>query len=123
MNGIKCLLDTNVILGIAKQRIEAVACLEIDDTNPQQYAYSSITHMEALGFPAITTEEETAIAGLFGCLTHLSISSEVEAATIRLRRQHKIKLPDAIILATAAVYNLKLLTLDQNLARIATMKQ
>lgn len=91
-------------------------------TNPQHYAYSSITRMEALGFPAITAEEETAIAGLLESLTHFAISSEVETTTIRLRRQHKIKLPDAIIVATAAVHGLKLLTLDQDLAHIAAME-
>lgn len=123
MDGVKFLLDTNVVLGIVKQRREAVACLEMGGANPQQYAYSSITRMEALGFPAITAEEETAIDGLLGCLTHLAISSEVETTTIRLRRRHKIKLPDAIIVATAVVYDLKLLTLDQDLARVAAMEQ
>lgn len=122
MNGVKFLFDTNIILGIVKQRIEAVAFLEMYGGNPQQYAYSSITRMEALGFSAITAEEEAAITDLFGCLTHLSISSEVEANTIHLRRKYKIKLPDAIIVATAAVHGLKLLTLDQDLARAASME-
>ncbi len=35
--------------------------------------------------------------------------------TISLRKKHKIKLPDSIILATAEVHGLKLLTLDQKL--------
>lgn len=118
MNGVKFLLDTNIILGIVKQQPEVVACLEMNGFDPKQYAYSTITRMEVLGFSAITLEEETTLADLFKCLTHFSISEEVEVATIRLRREHKIKLPDAIIIATAAVHALKLLTLDKDLARV-----
>lgn len=123
MNGLKFLLDTNIILGIVKQQPAAVVFLEINGTDSQQYAYSAITCMEALGFSAITAEEENAITGLFAYISHLSISSEVEAATIRLRRKHSIKLPDAIIVATAIVHKLKLLTLDKDLERIASMEQ
>jgi hypothetical protein len=123
MNGIKYLLDTNIVLGIVKQYPEAIACLDLDDMNPRHYGYSSITRMEALGFPAITVEEETAISGLLDCLAYFSISPEVEAATILLRRQRKIKLPDAIIAATAIVHGLSLITLDKGLADTATMKQ
>lgn len=123
MNGVKFLLDTNIILAIVKQRTEGLSMVETESANLKEYAYSSITRMETLGFPAITPEEETAIADLFACLTHLSISFDVEAATIRLRRKHKIKLPDAIIAATAVAHGLKLLTLDKDLAHVASMEE
>jgi predicted nucleic acid-binding protein len=42
--------------------------------------------------------------------TLLDVSPEVVDKTIELRRQYKIKLPDAIIAATALVYNLTLVS-------------
>jgi predicted nucleic acid-binding protein len=43
-------------------------------------------------------------------LTIVSLTDEIAEATIRLRTLNKIKLPDAIIYATALVQNLPLLT-------------
>ncbi len=40
----------------------------------------------------------------------------VKGMTIKIRRQYKLKTPDAIIAATVKVMSLELLTLDQQLA-------
>lgn len=48
----------------------------------------------------------------------LTINDDVIECTIAIRRKHKIKLPDALILATAKMHNLQLLTLDEKLQRI-----
>ena len=53
MNGIKCLLDTNIILGIVKGNADAVSKLKGLDL--KNCAFSSITRMELLGFPGITS--------------------------------------------------------------------
>lgn len=46
----------------------------------------------------------------------LSFNSTIENTTISLKQQHRIKLPDAIILATASTHQIELLTLDKKLA-------
>ncbi|WP_207905260.1 PIN domain-containing protein [Lonepinella koalarum] len=51
-------------------------------------------------------------------LTCLDVSKTVINHCIQIRRRHKIKLPDALILATAKVHGLQLLTLDEKLQRI-----
>ncbi|MEM6264058.1 MAG: PIN domain-containing protein [Bacteroidota bacterium] len=43
-------------------------------------------------------------------LTYYHFSESIVAQTISLRKHHKIKLPDAIIAATALVHNLTLIT-------------
>jgi len=43
-------------------------------------------------------------------LKRLFLTEEVEKQTIQIRKIKKIKLPDAIIAATAMVYNLTLVT-------------
>jgi len=49
-------------------------------------------------------------------MTHLTINRAIEDKTINLKQQHRIKLPDAIILATALSHQIELLTLDKKLA-------
>jgi len=53
-----------------------------------------------------------------GVLTYLPIDSTVEDAAISLRRQRRIKLPDAVIAATALTHRLQLLTLDEGLRSV-----
>lgn len=113
MNGISYLLDTNIILGVLKGYAAAIERAQNIDLSA--CAYSSITRMELLGFIGITDTEEQAINRLLMRMTLLSLSIEIEQETIRLRRQYRLKLPDAIIAATAEVNGLELLTLDKKL--------
>ncbi len=114
MNGINCLLDTNVILGIIKGNADSGRKLKGIDL--QNCAYSSVTRMELLGFPNITQDEIKIISALLGQMTQVSIDRAIEDKTINLKQRHRIKLPDAIILATAINHKIELLTLDKKLA-------
>jgi hypothetical protein len=49
-------------------------------------------------------------------MTYLAISPIIEDLTIQFRHQYCVKLPDAIIAATAKAYGIELLTLDKKLA-------
>ena len=53
-------------------------------------------------------------------IARYALIAEIEDEAISLRRSARIKLPDAIILATAKVHKLVLLTLDQRLAALAS---
>ena len=114
MNGIKYLLDTNIILGIIKGNPDVGEKLKGLDL--KNCAYSSVTRMELLGFPAITTNEIKIISSLLKQMTQLSINRATEDTTISLKQRHRIKLPDALILATAINHQIELLTLDKKLA-------
>ena len=61
MNGIDYLLDTNFILGLLKSNPDTLALINDSRIGLQQCAYSAITRMELLGFPGITTTEESLI--------------------------------------------------------------
>ena len=115
MNGVKYLLDTNYILGLVKGQQEVVTDITSKGTCGELYGFSSVSRMEALGFPVISQEEERVISELLDNLTYYPITINIEIATIQLRRQYKLKLPDAIILATALTHSLQLLTLDKDL--------
>jgi predicted nucleic acid-binding protein len=113
MSGVKYLPDTNIVIGLLKGQEEAVKVLE--GITVTECGYSAVTRMELLSFHGITAEEETGINELLGRMSPLSITGAVEDAAIEIRRQHRLKLPDAIIAATAKVHGLTLLTLDKDL--------
>lgn len=113
MSGIKYLLDTNIIIGLLNGND---ACLKpinpIDLTNA---AITQITRIELLSFGHLGFEENQKIENFIARIHTFSLDKDIEKTTIELRKKHAIKLPDAIIAATAITYDLELITLDQKL--------
>lgn len=68
-----------------------------------------------LSFPDIGPEEEAQIVSFLSDCVILPLDDTTSSETIRIRRATRLKLPDAIIAATARVNALKLVTLDQRL--------
>jgi len=115
MSGNKYLLDTNFILGILKRDPIVLEEVTARQLHVGECSYSAITRMELLGFHRITREEELLIKQKLDHLTCLPLNVSIENVVIDLRQTRKIKLPDAIIAATALCSDIKLLTLDQHL--------
>lgn len=118
MNGVKYLLDTNFILGMLKSTPEVIEILTNLNLTARQCAYSAVTRMELLGFPGITHHEDALIRSRLNCFTYLAIDLSVEDRAIDLRRSRRVKLPDALIAATALCHGLQLLTLDAGLQSV-----
>jgi predicted nucleic acid-binding protein len=70
---------------------------------------SVITKIEVLGFNA-PPEHYILLTSFMNDATIIDLIPTVIDQSIELRKQYKIKLPDAIIAATAMVYNLTLIT-------------
>lgn len=66
--------------------------------------------MELLGFPLNNTLEEQYLQGIIDSLIVIPLSEDIVILTIALKKQNKIKLPDAIIYATAQKLDAILLT-------------
>jgi predicted nucleic acid-binding protein len=112
MSGIKYLLDTNCILGLLKATPEVLDLVSQRTLLASECAYSAITRMELLGYPGITAAEEQLIVDRLSKFIYRAITIEIEDGAIALRRARKVKLPDAIIAATAIHHGLELLTFD-----------
>jgi predicted nucleic acid-binding protein len=119
MSGIKYLLDTNFILGLLKSQPTVLDEAALRKLAIAECAYSSITRMELLGFPGISREEESLIRQKLERLTYLPLTRAIEDVVISLRQTRKIKLPDAVIAATALCAGIELLTLDKHLQSVA----
>lgn len=116
MNGVKFLLDTNIIIGLYESNPDVLALLKNKRVSIQSCAYSAVSRMERLSFPALTPPDKQSIELLLARMAYLAITTEVENETIAFRSLHKTKLPDSIIAATAKHSQLELLTLDKKLA-------
>ena len=87
MNGTEWLLDTNVVIGLLKQRAAAITLIETHQFDLSKTAVSQITRMELLGFPSLAPEEEDAIVtatALVHRLTLLTLDQRLEKLTAQL---------------------------------------
>jgi len=115
MNGIKFLLDTNMVIGLLKESDAAITLAEHTGLDLEQTAVSQITRMELLGYPKITDEVEQVINAFLNECQILLLDEHIEAKAIQLRRSGAFKLPDAIVAASAMTHELRLLTLDKGM--------
>lgn len=76
-------------------------------------AYSVISRIEVLGYPQ-SAAELTLAKELFEGLNPIAVDDAVIAQTIHLRQMRKIKIPDAIIAASALIHGLPLVTNNVN---------
>lgn len=115
MSGIKYLFDTCFILEFHKQNDDVLALINEKNIKLSQCAISMINRLEALGYADITSADEETLSYFLSKLKKISVDLSIENKVIDLRKRYKIKLPDAIVLATALVHHLELLTLDTGL--------
>lgn len=98
------LFDTNILMdylnGISEADQEIALC--------QDKAISVITWMEVM--VGATEEDTPLIKGFLSLFSLLPINSEVSIEAVKIRKERKIKLPDAIILATARTSRRTLIT-------------
>lgn len=115
MTGPRFLLDTNVVIGLVNGPGAARDLVDQNDAPPEICAISQISRIELLSFSALSSEEEAQIDSLLSVMTIILLDDRIEREAISLRRRTRLKLPDAIIGATARVHGLRLLTMNDRL--------
>ena len=105
------LLDTNVALYYLGNRLT--------NTLPTgKYLVSVITEMELLSYPNMSESEELIVRDFLDKITVVGLDKNIKELAIAFRKNYKLKLPDAIVAATAKSLNANLLTNDLKLKRI-----
>ena len=92
----KAVFDTNIL-------IDYLNGIEAARTELAHYAtrqISVISFIEVL-VGAKSTAEENAIRGFLGTLEILNLSAEIANQTIEIRKKYRLKIPDAMVYATA----------------------
>jgi predicted nucleic acid-binding protein len=102
--GIKSVFDTNILIDYLNGIREAAEEIVLYD----QKMISVITWMEVL--VGAKAEEEEIIRSFLDSFTQCGLGAEVAEAGVALRQRYKLKLPDAIIYATARTEGCLLVT-------------
>jgi len=103
------LIDTNAVIDYLGKKLHSTGMDFMDriiDTVPN---VSVITKIEVLGFNA-PDEHYQLLTNFMNDATVLDLTGNIVGVSIDIRKKYKTKLPDAIIAATALVYDLILIS-------------
>jgi predicted nucleic acid-binding protein len=104
------IFDSNAVINFANKKPDAFALDALIVSH--KCATSFIVKLETLGFSGLTETAEILILDLLSKLPILPMNDAIESETIKIRRCTKLKLPDAIIAATAIVIGAELVSSD-----------
>jgi predicted nucleic acid-binding protein len=107
---VKLALDTNAIIDFLKEQAGSVDLSALIEEH--ECFVSVITKLELLKYPEITRDEEEKILGILQVIPIMPLNADIENKTIEISRATELKLPDAIIGATAIVYEAEVVTSD-----------
>jgi len=109
--GVKHLWDTNTAIYYLQQQFPPSAELFIDKTlKDSGPAISAITEIELLCWKTTTEKDLKVLHDFIEDALVFELEMGIKLKTVDIRKAHKIKLPDAIIAATALAHDLTLLT-------------
>ncbi len=104
------LLDSNILIYHINGQLDS-------ETERKLYCYfeqpayiSTITAMEVLSWPGHSDESLEVTTAFLEIFNEIAIDAGIKADAINIRRNYRLKLPDAIIAATARHLGLPLIT-------------
>jgi predicted nucleic acid-binding protein len=101
------LADTNTIIDYLENKLPEKTIEFIDNIDVQ---FSVISRIELLVWRNASKEQLQVIKDFISASTVFNLDEDIILNSIEIRRNHRLKLPDAIIAATAVTKNLILLT-------------
>ena len=117
MNGISLVCDTNSLIYMLDGNKSIAQFLE----NKQIYL-SVITELELFGKQNLSTHDNELIDALLSNCFVIDIEPEIKRIYREIKQRYTIKLPDAIIAATALYLDLPLLTFDKDFNHVLNLK-
>ncbi|CAK0760605.1 Ribonuclease VapC [Gammaproteobacteria bacterium] len=108
-------LDTNAVIYLQKG-------LLAEALSPGNYGISVITEMELLAFTGLDSTQLFWLRRFLDAMVLIDLDREVRTCAIELRKNYRLKLPDAIVAASAITRNATLISNDTQLARIAGLR-
>ncbi len=112
MSGTKFLADTNILLYILDANESVGAFLE------DEMYVSEITVIELLGLKGITPKQLKIRKALLENCTVIYLNDAIRNMAISMKQNRIIKVPDAIIAATAMQMGMTLLTADKGFKKL-----
>ena len=107
----KYLIDTNSVIDYLDNKLSKSAAKKLD---AEQLEISVITRMELLAWRNADAGQLAILEEFINSTTIWNLDEPIILKGIKVRKNCNIKLPDAIIAATALVYNRELVTRNNN---------
>ena len=101
--------DSNILIYYLNRTLPHAARVQVNRWITEGAAISVITRIEVLGYPQ-TADELRRAAGLVTSFTEVFLQEAIVQRTILVRQQHRVRLPDAVIAATALERGVPLVT-------------
>lgn len=108
-------LDTNIVIYLLEGRLAQPIA-------PEEICISVITEIELLSHGRLEQNAEKAIRMFLDAIRIVPLTNDVKDAAILLRRRHGLRIPDAVIAATATTLDAELFTNDANLAATPSLR-
>ena len=111
------LLDTNAVIQLLKGNESVFRIIE----NADFIACSIISELEYLSFSDISEKDISLLSEFLSRISIIDLASDdldLKSHVVKLRQSKKVKLPDAIIVASAKLHDCKLVTADKALIRL-----
>jgi predicted nucleic acid-binding protein len=113
MSGNNLLLDTNIVLYLLGGDSTLVSLL--DD---KKLYLSFISELELLSYKGISQNELSVIKRFVKECIVVDITPDIKELCIDLRKRNQLKLPDAIIAATASFLNIPFVSADKIFTKV-----
>jgi predicted nucleic acid-binding protein len=117
----RLLLDTNAVIAL----LQGHPFLINEIRSATWVAISIISSLEFLSFSGLTDHDRELFKQFASRIDVVSLNSGNQRLldqAVELRRQERLRLPDAIVAATAVVSDASLVIADQQLTRIANLR-
>ena len=113
------LIDTNVISRYFNNSLDSnlVSILETSS-----FKISVITRIELLSWDKYNAKQLELLTDFVSNCDIVSLDDNIIVKTIELRRKYKLKIPDAIIAASALLSNATLISLDNDFKNVKALK-
>ena len=106
----QCVFDSNIPIYYLNASLNELARQQVEDAIERGAFISVITRIEILGWFNHTNESLNRAEDLLSYLTEQPLTEEIVKCCIQLRQSTSLKIPDAIIAATALDLELPLMT-------------
>ncbi|MDR2840670.1 MAG: type II toxin-antitoxin system VapC family toxin [Paludibacter sp.] len=116
------LIDNNVISNYFSGLFTEKAMRFVGKVIDQIPNISVITVIEALSWRSSDRKKEAIVKMFVDDANVLTLSPDIVSRCVAIRRSQKIKIPDAIIAATAIVHGFTLITSDSDFKNIQELK-
>ena len=117
MNGTKILLDTNAFIYFFEGRSKITNLV----VNTPEIYFSAVSEIELLSATHLSESEIDAIKSFLSLCHRAELTSEVIYRTVMIRRQCRLKIPDAIIAASALHLEILLVSADTDFQKVANL--